>query len=61
MPKEYQISYLAQHPELNPELTILEQIFAGDAPIFKLLRDYEMTLLELNEQPENQKYSRKVI
>jgi ABC transport system ATP-binding/permease protein len=52
--KEYQISYLAQHPDLNPDLTILEQIFAGDAPVFQLLKNYELTLLQLNEQPENQ-------
>src|SRR3954465_11795442 len=38
--KDYHISYSAQHPELNPALTILEQIFAGDAPIFRLLRNY---------------------
>jgi len=52
--KEYQISYLAQNPDLNPDLTILEQIFAGDAPVFQLLKNYELTLLQLNEQPENQ-------
>ena len=52
--KDYQISYLSQHPDLNPDLTILDQIFAGDAPIFRLLKKYEKTLLELNEQPENQ-------
>ena len=53
--KDYSISYLAQQPELDSELTILEQIFAGDAPIFRLLKDYEITLLQLSEQPENQR------
>ena len=52
--KDYQISYLPQQPDLNPDLTILDQIFAGDAPIFQLLKKYELTLLQLNEQPENQ-------
>jgi ABC transport system ATP-binding/permease protein len=52
--KDYQISYLSQQPDLNPDLTILDQIFAGDAPIFHLLKKYELTLLQLNEQPENQ-------
>ena len=46
-PKDYQISYSAQHPDLNPDLTILEQIFAGDAPIFQLLREYELTLITI--------------
>ncbi|WP_338447941.1 ABC-F family ATP-binding cassette domain-containing protein [Niallia oryzisoli] len=51
--KDYQISYLAQQPELNPDLTVLEQIFEGDAPIFRLLKNYELTLIQLNEQPES--------
>ena len=58
--KDYSISYLAQQPDLNSELTILEQIFAGDAPIFRLLKDYEKTLLLLNEQPENQRIQEKL-
>ncbi|MCQ6273973.1 ABC-F family ATP-binding cassette domain-containing protein [Bacillus sp. V3B] len=53
-PKDYRISYLAQHPDLNPDLSILEQIFAGDAPVFRLLKNYEKTLMDLNEQPENE-------
>lgn len=51
--KDYQISYLAQQPELNPDLTVLEQIFEGDAPIFRLLKNYELTLIQLNEHPES--------
>ena len=58
--KDYSISYLAQQPDLNSELTILEQIFAGDAPIFRLLKDYEKTLLLLNGQPENQRIQEKL-
>jgi len=52
--KDYQISYLAQAPELNSDLTVLEQIFEGDAPLFRLLKNYELTLIQLNEQPESQ-------
>src|SRR6476620_5063731 len=58
--KDYQISYLSQQPDLNPDLTILDQIFAGDAPIFQLLKKYELTLLQLNEQPENQSIQEKL-
>ena len=39
---------------MDPDLTILEQIFAGDAPLFKLLREYEKNLSMLNKEPENQ-------
>ncbi|WP_428908850.1 ABC-F family ATP-binding cassette domain-containing protein [Niallia sp. Krafla_26] len=58
--KDYKISYLAQQPDLNSEFTILEQIFAGDAPIFQLLRDYEKTLMILNEEPESEKIQEKL-
>lgn len=58
--KDYHISYLAQQPELDSDLTVLEQIFAGDAPIFRLLRDYEKTLLQLNAHPKNQKIQDKL-
>lgn len=52
-PKDYTISYSAQKPDLTPEFTILEQIFAGDAPVFKLLREYEKTLSMLNKEPDS--------
>lgn len=53
LPKDYTISYSAQKPELNPDFTILEQIFAGDTPVLVLLRKYEETLTLLNQNPEN--------
>lgn len=53
-PKDYSIAYLPQEPDLNPDLSVLEQVFAGDAPVLKLLREYEETLLKLNESPEDQ-------
>lgn len=51
--KDYSISYLDQQPEMAGELTVLEQVFQGDAPIFKLMRKYESVLVKLNESPEN--------
>ncbi len=38
------IEYLAQNPIFDDEATVLEQIFKGDSPIMKLLRDYEKAL-----------------
>ncbi len=38
------IEYLAQNPMFDDEATVLEQIFKGDSPIMKLLRDYEKAL-----------------
>lgn len=51
--KDYQISYLSQQPELEPELNVLEQVFYGDAPILKLMKEYETALLKLEKDPEN--------
>lgn len=54
-PKDYRIAYLSQSPDLDEELTVIDQIFQGDAPVLRLLRDYEKTLKLLNEQPEDKK------
>lgn len=51
--KDYRISYLSQQPEFTGELTVLEQVFEGDAQVLKLLREYEQALLDLNENPES--------
>ncbi|EIJ78574.1 ABC transporter, ATP-binding protein [Bacillus methanolicus PB1] len=58
--KDYKISYLAQKPELNPELTVLGQVFEGDAPVYQLLRKYEQALLELTHSPNNQTLQERV-
>ena len=51
--KDYQVSYLSQAPDLTGDLTVLEQVFKGDAPILRHLREYEQALLDLNERPDN--------
>ena len=51
--KDYQISYLSQQPELEPELNVLEQVFYGEAPILKLMKEYETVMLKLENEPEN--------
>ncbi|MFZ7943121.1 MULTISPECIES: ABC-F family ATP-binding cassette domain-containing protein [Bacillaceae] len=53
--KDYSISFLNQKPELDDEKSVLEQVFHGDAPILKLMRDYEKTLLSLNKSPNDSK------
>jgi ABC transport system ATP-binding/permease protein len=52
-PKDYKVSYSEQKPELDPGLTVLEQVFEGDAPIFRLLREYEQVMAGLGESPED--------
>lgn len=52
-PKDYRIAYSAQSPELSPELTVLNQVYAGDAPVLSLIKAYEAILIEINNDPEN--------
>src|SRR5690554_1474847 len=49
--KGIRISYLEQDPELDPELTVEETIFASDNEVLKVIYDYEHALLD----PENEK------
>ncbi|MED4204130.1 ABC-F family ATP-binding cassette domain-containing protein [Neobacillus mesonae] len=51
--KDYSISYLQQQPEFDADRTVLEQVFYGDAPILKLMREYENTLYKLTNNPED--------
>src|SRR5690554_5216307 len=49
--KGIRISYLEQDPELDPELTVEETIFASDNEVLKVIYNYEHALLD----PENEK------
>ncbi|WP_423798888.1 ABC-F family ATP-binding cassette domain-containing protein [Neobacillus sp. SAB-20_R2A] len=53
--KDYSITYLSQQPDFEMDRTILEQVFDGDAPILKLMREYENILMELNAAPDDVK------
>lgn len=51
--KDFKITYLKQDPELDPALTVLEEVFAGEATIMVLMRQYEQALLALERKPED--------
>lgn len=53
-PKDYQIEYLAQEPDLDPSLTVIEQIYYGDSAIMRTMRDYEYALQKLQKDPKNE-------
>ncbi|RKQ31357.1 ABC-F family ATP-binding cassette domain-containing protein [Oceanobacillus halophilus] len=53
-PRDYHIEYLAQEPTLDPDLTVIEQIYYGEAAIMKLMRNYEAALLQLQIDTNNQ-------
>lgn len=48
------IQYLPQEPQLEESLTVLEQLFAGDAAPMRLLRDYEWASRQLQQRPTDQ-------
>lgn len=51
----FRVEYLPQNPEFDPNSTVLEQVFHGDSPLMKTLRDYELALSELEQDPSSEK------
>lgn len=51
--KDFTVEYLPQEPDLEEELTVLEQIYYGDSEMMKTMRQYEQVLQELSTDPEN--------
>ncbi len=38
------VEYLPQNPSFDPEATVLEQVFRGQSPLMKLIREYELAV-----------------
>ncbi|MDQ0300751.1 ATP-binding cassette subfamily F protein uup [Salibacterium salarium] len=55
------IEYLSQSPELEEDISVLEQIYYGDSSIMQTMRKYESTLQELEENSEDTKVQEKFI
>lgn len=51
---DVRVQYLAQNPDFEPDVTVLQQIFQGTLPEMKAVREYRevMELLELNPGSE---------
>jgi ATP-binding cassette subfamily F protein uup len=45
------VEILPQDPDLDPELTVLNQVFRSNSPEMNLVRDYEATLMALEQTP----------
>lgn len=50
--KGVRVSMLQQHPDFDPEATILEAIFSEDQAELNAIRDYEYALLRMETHPE---------
>ncbi len=46
------LEYLPQNPEFEDEAIILQQVFKGNSPVMKLLREYEVATEKLNDDPD---------
>lgn len=53
MQKDYKIAFSAQNPSLDESLTVIDQVFMGDAPVFRVVKEYEKALLELEKHPHD--------
>ena len=51
MARGLRVAYLPQNPQLDPSLTVLEQIFQGETPEMQLLRAYEQAAAALAAHP----------
>lgn len=55
------LEYLPQHPDFDENATVLQQIFRGESPFMKVLRDYEQTLDALAHAPDNPKLTQQLL
>ncbi|WP_018923464.1 ABC-F family ATP-binding cassette domain-containing protein [Salsuginibacillus kocurii] len=53
--KDMKIEYLPQEPDLDEDKTVLDQIFTGDAPVIRTLREYERAQRALELNPSDPK------
>lgn len=55
------LEYLPQNPEFEETATVLQQVFKGNSPVMKLLREYELALEKLNEDPDEPMFQQTLI
>ncbi len=55
------INYLSQNTHFHENATVIEQLFKGDSPIMKVLREYEGTLKSLEEKPDDELKQKKLL
>lgn len=59
--KDYRIEYLPQNPLMDEEMSVIDFIYAGDADIMKVLRDYEQALIEFEVDSSDEKAQNKLM
>lgn len=55
------IEYLSQTGDFDDDAKVIEQIFKGNSPIMKLLREYENTIEKLENNPDDSRLQKKLL
>ena len=55
------LEYLPQHPDFDEDATVLQQIFRGESPFMKVLRNSEQTLDALERYPGDQQLTQQLL
>lgn len=61
VPSGIRIEYLPQNPDFKGDATVLEQVFKGETPIMKVIREYEKALEDISKTPKDYKLQEKLI
>jgi ATP-binding cassette subfamily F protein uup len=56
----FRVEYLPQNPEFDNQSSVLEQVFYGDSPIMRALREYETALHELERNPSDERRQKRL-
>lgn len=55
------INFLSQTTDFDENATVLEQVFRGDSPVMRLLREYEITLKALEKNSEDTSLQKRLL
>ncbi|MEG0152674.1 MAG: ABC-F family ATP-binding cassette domain-containing protein, partial [Cellulosilyticaceae bacterium] len=58
---ELMVEYLPQNPKFEDDNTVLEQVFRGESRVMRVLREYEQTLFDLEENPSDEELTNRLI
>ncbi|MGG4090757.1 ABC-F type ribosomal protection protein TaeA [Paenibacillus lautus] len=61
MGNRIRVRYLAQNPEFDPDKTVLQQVFEGDLPEMKAVREYTETMELLELYPSHEELQQKLL
>ncbi len=58
---EVHVEYLRQDPDMNPDHTILQEVFHTDTPLLNVVRSYEVVSAQLEKDPGNVKLQGEIL